>query len=160
MPVKKFLLLITLCLPLTSCGGSDAGQLLDESQRALATGDHAKAREGVEKALAGMDPSAPRYVEAKVVYARALAYSDAARSQQEFLALTRSNKVAGEHYRSLVSDLTTAGAYPEAKEILEAGMAANPEDPKWAALLKALGDRVKESGDEGLLKALKGLGYI
>lgn len=160
MPVKKLLLLVAFCLPIAACGGADAGKLLDESQRSLATGDHAKALGGVEKALAGMDASAPRYVEAKVVQARALAYSDAARSQQEFLGLVKSHKVAGEHYRSLVADLTTAGAYAQATAILEAGLAANPEDPKWPALLKALGDRVKESGDEGLLKALKGLGYI
>ena len=156
----RHLLLSCLLLPLAACSDADPGVLLDESQRALATGKHAEALTKVEKALAELDPAAPRYLEARVVQVRALAYTDPTRAQKEFLELARSHKLPGEHYRSLVADLTTAGAYPQATAILEAGMSAYAEDPKWPALLKALGDRAKESGDEGTLKALRGLGYI
>lgn len=147
-------------LSLTACGGGDPAALIDEGYRALGSGDHAGALAKFEKALADLDPAAPRYVEAKIGEARAMVHSDASTATQDFLALAKAHAVGVEHYRSIVVDLTGVKAFAEATGVLEAGKQAHPEYANWQELLQMVGDRAKSAGDTKTLDKLRGLGYI
>lgn len=147
--------LATLALP--SCGG---GNPQEAGKIALQKGDWEEAQEKLGEALAKMQPSAPDYLETKLGELRARAHLDAPAAQSDFMTLAKGSSLGVENYRMMVDEFTTAGAFPEAIDLLKAGKEAHPDYPKWQDLIQRVGKQAEKAGDQGALDALKGLGYI
>lgn len=157
-------------LSLASCGGgSTPADLINEGHRALSSGDASEALAKYDGALAELQPSDPRYVEAKIGALRAQAYGDPKDAEKRpkadaavvgFLALAKADPVPASEYRMFVTDLANAGAYQAAIDVLEAGNSKYPDDPKWKALQAKLVKAADAAGDSGAMDRMKGLGYV
>lgn len=133
---------------------------MDKGYDALNSADYTGALSEFDSALAELESSAPRFVEAKIGYYRAQAHADAEAAKQGFLSFANECAIRSEDYRTLVVDLTMAGAFAEATEVLKAGQDAHPEYEKWQELIDKVGDKAKGAGDEKTLKILEGMGYV
>ncbi len=171
-------LIATLLLGATSCGPSaDAGSSVDAGYDALSSGDHSSALADFDSALAGMQASDARYLEAKVGQLRAQCYVDPTKAKADLLALGSSSGLKARDYRMIVTDLVTAATarakggndadteaakktITSAVEILQAGAKAFPDDPKWAVLITKVGDKAASLGASAALEGLSGLGYV
>jgi hypothetical protein len=145
-----------------ACGGSsDPRALTDSGASALNSGDPKKALSEFDKALEHMDAANPDFLRAKIGRCQALARTDAARAQADFLALAKdpAAKVAEQDYATVALDLVKSNAIGPAVAVAEAGMKRYPESPAMKSLRDRVGDAAKKSNDPEAMKKLKGLGY-
>jgi hypothetical protein len=151
---------LALALFTASCGGG--GNPTDEGYAALGKSDWSAAASSFEQALKGLSPTDPGFKRAKMGHVEALIHLDAKSSEQEFLALARGNPelIGSDEYRTVASKMTSAKQYLPAIGVLDAGLKANPEDPKLMAVLEKVKSEAQKSNDAGALDALKGLGYL
>jgi hypothetical protein len=149
---------------LAACNGGskDPAKLTDSGYAALGKSDWKGAQSDFDAALAVLQPTDAGFKRAKMGQVEALIHTDAAKARDEFLALAKgmSSQVEPNDYIAVASKLTGERKFMDAIAVLEVGLKAHPEHPK----VKAIGDRIKaeaeKAGDEGALKALKGLGYL
>ncbi len=156
------LLSILLVLSALGCGGSsDPRALTDSGAAALNSGDPKKALSEFDQALAHMDAANPDFLRAKIGRCQALARTDAARAQTEFLALAKdpAAKVGEQDYTTIALDLVKSSAIGPAVAVAEAGIQRYPESPSMKALRDKVGDAAKKANDPEAMKKLKGLGY-
>jgi hypothetical protein len=165
MKTRTQLLALLAALPLaglslTACGGGDPATLIQEGKDAMNSGDPAGAQKKLSEALAELEPGAPQYVDAKTAYLRAKAHTDGEAAATEFLEFAEAADVDARQYRQIVLDLTEAGAFVAATEVLKAGKERLPEYDRWDELIQQAGKRAEAAGDAEALESLKGLGYI
>ena len=149
-------------LAVLACGGSpDPRALTDSGSAALNSGDPKTALSDFDKALEHMDPASPDFLRAKIGRCQALARTDAARAQTEFLALAKdpSAKVGEQDYATVALDLAKSSAIGPAVAVAEAGMKRYPESPAMKSLRDKVGDAAKRANDPEAIKKLKSLGY-
>jgi len=162
MRLRPFLPFLLLLLP--ACSSSDPRTLVDEGSKALNSGQYAEAAKSYEKALAaiGEDSKNPDWKRAKLGLFKAQAHVDPAKARDGFLqfAAAAPSTVKDDDYNLIASELGAAKNLKEAIAVLEAGTKAYPESVHLDALGEDLAKRAQESGDEGALDSLKGLGYV
>ena len=162
MRLRLFLPLLLLVLP--ACGSPDPRALVDEGSKALNSGQYADAARSYEKALAaiGEDSKNPDWKRAKLGLFKAQAHVDPGQAKDGFLqfAAAAPGTVKDDDYNLIASELGAAENLNEAIAVLEAGKKAFPESVHLDALGQDLVKRAAESGDEGALDSLKGLGYV
>jgi hypothetical protein len=160
---NRLALSLLLCGFLSGCGGSDPQALTDEGLDALHSGQYEEAAKKFDQALSimGEDPSTPEWKRAKMGAVQARTRTDPTRAKDEFLALASAHpsKFTDLDFNVVGSRLGEAKAFDQAADVLKAGMKAHPESPHLKALLDQLGEKAEESGAEGALEKLKGLGY-
>jgi tetratricopeptide (TPR) repeat protein len=145
-----------------ACGGSsDPHALTDSGAAALNSGNPKQALSDFDQALEHMDPANPDFLRAKIGRCQALARTDAARAQTEFLALAKdpAAKVGEQDYATVALDLVKSNAIGPAVAIAEAGIRRYPESPTMKNLRDKVGDAAKKANDPDAMKKLKGLGY-
>jgi hypothetical protein len=158
----RHVLPILVVLAVLACGGSsDPRALTDSGAAALNSGDPKKALSEFDQALEHMDASSPDFLRAKIGRCQALARTDAARAQTEFLALAKdpAAKVGEQDYTTVALDLVKSHAIGPAVAVAEAGIHRYPESPAMKSLRDKVGDAAKKSNDPEAMKKLKGLGY-
>lgn len=162
------LLLLAAPLLFTSCGGSsDPGELTDEGNQALGTGDFSAAQASFEKALEiiGDDTAHPRYLEASLgaIEAKAKADPDGALADIQALAAALPGKVTDRDYSRIASTMGSNDHLTQAIELVKFARGSFPESESLGKQIKALGDKAKAeasaTGNEANLKAIQGLGY-
>lgn len=172
------LLISSLLLVVASCGGSTPAELVDAGADNL-TKDPKASLAAYEEALAAIDATHPRFLEATLGKYKAQSYFDPAAAKSGFLAFAEKQKLQASDYRLQVDELYTAAVRQASSgdeedmeggrktielaiAVLAAGGKAFPEDPKlWETITKKVGDKAKTLGaDEGAMKLLEGLGYI
>ena len=158
------LLHLALALPLAvACSGSaDPDQLTRDGVTALNSGKAEEAYTLLDKAVAAMEPTNPKYGQAAVNRCRALAHTGAAKAKDEFLALAgaHSSIIEERDYEMVADTLRSRKKYEEAIGVLAAGMERFSESPRLVALRDAMGKEAEASGDSAALDAIKGLGYV
>ena len=87
-PTRQITLALPLLALLAACGGGgDAGSLKEAGYRALDSGDAEAALPKFEAALGKLSAEDEDFIEVSVARCQALAYTDAERSRDDFLAL-------------------------------------------------------------------------
>jgi hypothetical protein len=152
-----------LCVLAASCGGTaDPAKLTDEGYAALGKSDWKGAQADFDAALQQMQSTDAGYLRAKMGSIEALVYTQPEQAKNEFLALAKgmSSQVKASDYINVAGKLAGNSKFPEAIAVLEAGMAAHPEEPK----VRAVGEKIKElatkAGDSEAIEKLKSLGYM
>jgi len=152
--------LLLACL-LAACGNDDPKALTAAGTSALNSGDAQKALSSFDRALEHMDASDPDFLRASIGRCQALARTDPARSQADFLELAQAqpSRVREPEYVAVATELASRGAIGPATAVAEAGMKRYPESPEMSALRDRIGDAAKKAGDPESLRKLQGLGY-
>ena len=153
--------LLLACL-LVSCGSDDPKALTDAGTAALNSGDAAGAIAKFDRALAGMPASDPDFRRASIGRCQALARTDPARAQADFLELAAAQPalIREPEYVAVATDLASRGSIANATAVAEAGMKRYPESPAMASLRDSIGDAAKKAGDPESLRRLQGMGYV
>lgn len=154
-------ILIFACLAAVACGSSDPKELTDSGAAALNSGKAKEALADFDRALEHMDPSQADFLRASVGRCQALARTDSARAQADFLKLAQSPsaRVGEQDYATVALDLVQSHAIGPAAAIAEAGMKRFPDSPEMKKLRDRVGDAAKKANDPEAMKQLKGLGY-
>ena len=154
-------ILILACLAGAACAPSDPKELTDAGAAALNSGKAKEALADFDRALEHMDASHADFRRASVGRCQALARTDAARAQADFLALAQKEpaRVGEPDYATVALDLVQANAIGPAAAIAEAGMKRFPNSPEMTKLRDKIGDAAKKANDPEAMKQLKGLGY-
>jgi len=154
-------ILTLACLVAVACGSSDPRALTDAGAAALNSGKAKEALAEFDRALEHMDASHADFLRASIGRCQALARTDAARSQADFLALAQkeSARVGERDYATVALDLVQANAIGPAAAIAEAGLKRFPNSPEMTKLRDRVGDAAKKANDPEAMKQLKGLGY-
>lgn len=155
-------LLAALSLSLAACSGSDPAQLTQEAYADLGRSDYSGALAKFQSALKELQPSDPKYVEAKLGEIEAWCYVDAPKAKDEFLAYAKAapDKVTPGDYKKVASNLTSAHKFDPAIAVLTAGRERYPKDESVYKLGETIKAEASKAGDESALKALRGLGYL
>ena len=154
------LALRSLPLLAASCGGGGGSpaELTNRGYQTLNGGDPGGALTTFREALAGLEPSNPDYLRAKMGEVEALIQVNPEEARDVFLRL--GSQVDDGHYTTVASKMTSAKAYEPAITVLDVGVKRFGESPKLLEMLKRVREEAEKSGDEGALKALEGLGYL
>lgn len=154
---------LLLCLAAAACGGGpDAAKLTDEGYASLGKSDWKNARADFDAALAQLKTTDAGYLRAKLGSIEALVQLEPAKAKDEFLALasSMSAQVKSSDFISVASKLTSKGAFPQAIDVLAAGLKAFPEDQKVRDVGNAIKLAAEKAADPEAVKALKSMGYL
>ena len=154
-------ILVLACLVAAACGSSDPKALTDDGAAALNSGKAKEALADFDRALQHMDSAHPDFLRASIGRCQALARTDAARAQTDFLALAQnpSAKVGAQDYTTVALDLVQSRAIGPAVAIAEAGLKRFPDSKAMKTLRDKVGAAAKKAHDPEAMKKLQGLGY-
>lgn len=172
-----FLLASSLLLLAAACGGSSPDELIDQGADALSS-DPKAALADYDAALAKIDETHPRYLEAMLGRYQAQCYHDASAAKDGFLSFAKSHQLQANDYRLQVDTLASAAEYQArtgldedeaagkqtieiAVALLAEGQKSFPDYDKWEQLGKNVRKKAASLGaGEGAMKMLEGLGYV
>lgn len=158
---RQWVLGVLVGLSLIGCDPSGPDQWIASGHSSLNSGDAQTALASFQEAAAALEPSDPRFLDAKLGVVEALIRAEPIRAREEFLALSTSfpEQVGQKQFEYMGGLMVSSKQYMEASKLVHNGIQRfGPEATK----LRAMIDRIQQESvnDSAVQDALVGLGYV